>query len=203
MITWNYSVAAADVEYLAVGETKVETFDVTLEDGHGGDVTRTITITITGTNDAPVINSDNAAVTVNEGSPAGNTGTFSDADLSDTVTLSASIGTVTDTGGGTWSWSFNTVDGPEQSQTVTIYADDGHGPAVTTTFSLTVDNVAPMIALSGAATHNESAVTPYNLTVGPITDPGTDTVTSATVLWGDGTFTLCLRPSWQPFRVLR
>src|SRR5947209_12441369 len=43
------------------------------------------------------------------------------------TTLFRSVGTVTKTGtnSGTWSWSFGTTDGPAQSQTVTITANDG------------------------------------------------------------------------------
>src|SRR3569832_1784574 len=55
VITWNYSVAASAVEYLAAGQTKVKTFDNTLEDSQGGNILRTITVTITGTNDDPVL----------------------------------------------------------------------------------------------------------------------------------------------------
>ena len=45
-------------------------------------------------------------------------------------------------------------------------------------------NVAPPIAISGAASVNEGSV--YTLTLGAVTDPGTDTVTSYIVHWGDG-----------------
>ena len=55
-MTWNYSVATAEVEFLAAGQTKDETFDFNVLDGHGGSVPRTVTVTITGTNDAPVLN---------------------------------------------------------------------------------------------------------------------------------------------------
>src|SRR5207244_526406 len=55
VITWNYSVPAGAVEYLAAGQTKVETFTFTLSDGHGGTVDRTVSVTITGTNDAPIL----------------------------------------------------------------------------------------------------------------------------------------------------
>ena len=55
VVTWNYSVAAGAVEYLAKDQTKVETFTITLDDGNGGIVDRTIEVTITGTNDAPVL----------------------------------------------------------------------------------------------------------------------------------------------------
>ncbi|QWE11722.1 VCBS domain-containing protein, partial [Polynucleobacter sp. AP-Titi-500A-B4] len=55
VITWDYKVADSKVEYLAIDETKEETFTITLDDGNGGTVDRTITITITGTNDKPEI----------------------------------------------------------------------------------------------------------------------------------------------------
>jgi VCBS repeat-containing protein len=54
-INWNYSVADSAVEYLAKNQTKVEQFTIALADGNGGIVNRTIEVTITGTNDAPVI----------------------------------------------------------------------------------------------------------------------------------------------------
>src|SRR5207249_5016541 len=93
-------------------------------------------------------------VTVNEGQTASNTGSFSDPGL-DTVTLSASVGTIT-SANGAWSWSFATNDGPDQSQTVTITATDSDGAATTTTFSLVVNNVAPSVAADhGSITVNE------------------------------------------------
>ena len=48
----------------------------------------------------------------------------------------------------------------------------------------TSNNVAPTIAISGAANVNEGSA--YSLTLGAVTDPGTDTVTSYIVHWGDG-----------------
>src|SRR5205823_114533 len=50
--------------------------------------------------------------------------------------------------------------------------------------SVTIHNVAPSIAISGTASVNEGS--PYSLTLGAVTDPGTDTVSSYTVHWGDG-----------------
>jgi VCBS repeat-containing protein len=54
-VTWDYSVAAVDVEYLAAGETKVESFSFNLLDNQGGSVANTVDVIITGTNDAPVV----------------------------------------------------------------------------------------------------------------------------------------------------
>jgi PKD repeat protein len=67
------------------------------------------------------------------------------------VALSASIGTVTKSGtnNGTWTWSFQTSDGPS-TYTVTITANDGNGGITNTTFSLAVNNVAPVVEITGA-----------------------------------------------------
>ncbi|WP_210183553.1 VCBS domain-containing protein, partial [Hoeflea olei] len=86
-ITWNYSVAASAVEYLGANDTKVETFTLTLDDGHGGTVERTVTVTIQGTNDAPVVASADVTGGVTElVTPTGNltdsgTISFTDVDL--------------------------------------------------------------------------------------------------------------------------
>jgi hypothetical protein len=66
MVTWNYSVPASTVEYLAKDQTKVEKFTITLEDGNGGTINRTIEVTITGTNDAPLLATGTALTTINE-----------------------------------------------------------------------------------------------------------------------------------------
>ena len=54
-LTWTYTVADSAVEFLAAGQTKVESFTITLDDQHGGVITRQIDVTITGTADARVI----------------------------------------------------------------------------------------------------------------------------------------------------
>jgi hypothetical protein len=133
-------------------------------------------------NTAPEVAADNDPVTVDEGDTAANTGTYSDAD-GDTVTLSASVGDIVDNLDGTWSWSFSTTDGPDESQTVTIYANDGQDTS-SVSFDLTVNNVAPTIALSGATNVDEGS--PYALNLGAVTDPGDDTVSTYTIYWGDG-----------------
>src|SRR5205823_9384142 len=74
------------------------------------------------------------------------------------------------------------ADGPSD-HTVTVTVDDG-ADATSKTFSVHVGNVPPSIAISGAATANEGSS--YSLTLGAVTDPGTDTVSSYIVHWGDG-----------------
>src|ERR671932_1295906 len=138
-------------------------------------------------NSAPVIANNNASVNVNEGQTAANTGTWSDANAGDTVTLSANVGTVTKSGtnaSGTWSWSYATTDGPTQSTTVTITANDGNGGVTTTNFSLGVANVTPAVTAPAnqAATQGVSS----SFSLGSFTDPGADSPWAVTVNWGDG-----------------
>ena len=89
---------------------------------------------------------DPAELTVDEGSIATMTGTWSyDSDL--TVEFSASMGTVTKTEYtpqlGAWSWSYDTTDGPATS-TVSIFAKAGN-LIRQFDFPLTVENVAPTV----------------------------------------------------------
>ena len=83
------------MEYLAAGQTKVESFTITLDDGNGGLITRQIDVTITGTNDAPVITAQDLIGAVTEQMhPGGNltdsgTITFTDVDLTDVHLVSA------------------------------------------------------------------------------------------------------------------
>jgi hypothetical protein len=133
----------------------------------------------------PTVAADLAAVSANEGSTASNTGSFQDVNGNSTVTLSASVGTVTQNNtNGTWSWSLNVADGPPGSFPVTITATDNQGTAVQTTFTCAVNFVPPTISLSGSATVNEGS--PYTLNLGTVTDPAQDTITGYTINWGDG-----------------
>ncbi|HVF71788.1 MAG TPA: choice-of-anchor Q domain-containing protein, partial [Chthoniobacterales bacterium] len=88
---------------------------------------------------------------------------------------------------GGWSWSYPTTDGPDQSQYVTITATDNGSPNLSSSdiFTLTVNNVAPTIVLTGAGSVDPQ--TSYTLNLGPVSDPGADTVTGYTINWGDGT----------------
>ena len=138
-------------------------------------------------NQAPQVAANGLSVTVNEGSVASMTGTWSDADAGDVVALSASIGSLITAGsnsGGTWSWSHTPDDGPSNSQVVTITADDGTETA-TATFDLIVDNVAPTASLSANPGNVFTGTTvTYNALA---TDPSSaDTTTGFTWSFDDG-----------------
>lgn len=100
-VGWEYLSDAADLAYLAEGETREEAFSVTLRDRESGGLTDTATVrvTITGTNDDPVIDvagstvsgtveefEDGAAGENIETHTVGGTVAFSDRDLTDTHT---------------------------------------------------------------------------------------------------------------------
>ncbi len=168
-------------EWLAAGESATDTFTYDISDGDGGTATGAVSVTIIGTNDRPTITTASSAVAVLEGDTAHNSGTFNDVDSSDIVSLSASIGEVTDVGGGAWSWAWDTSDGPDDSQTVTIAASDGTMES-SVSFTLSVVNVAPTPTVSAALTTEEGS--PYTLNLSS-SDPGNDTVTGWLIDWGD------------------
>ena len=137
-------------------------------------------------NNPPELTTDTDPVVVDAGQTANNTGTVSDAE-GDVVTLSASVGEVTDEGDAEWSWSFDTSDGPAESQTVTITADDGEGGEAEVTFELTVNNVAPTVTEVTVPSEPVASDDQPVSASGTFTDPaGTEDETyTCTVDYGD------------------
>src|SRR5262249_16320875 len=99
VVGWTFSVSEKTVEFLAAGQTLTQTYTVQVADNNGGFTTQDVTITITGTNEAPVITSGVQSGVVTEiagGAPGENTAphslsgavTFTDVDLSDIETSS-------------------------------------------------------------------------------------------------------------------
>jgi VCBS repeat-containing protein len=61
-VGWTYTVDNAKAQYLAKGETVTETYTVTLDDQNGSTTTQDVVITITGTNDIPVLSGAQATL---------------------------------------------------------------------------------------------------------------------------------------------
>jgi|GEM_PF-1249566 len=180
-------------ESLALGETATDTFAYSISDGDGGTATGIVTVTITGENDGPSVSVLNGSVTVPEGTSALNSGGFADMDASDTVTITASIGAITQDAGssGSWSWSFATTDGPTESQQVTITATDSQGASSSVAFDLVVKNVAPRISgFSSSAVPCSGIIENQTVTVSLVfVDPGMGDTHTTVIDWGDGTTT--------------
>lgn len=99
ILIWNFAVADRAVDFLACGETLRLTYNVSVNDGHGGISTEPVTVVISGSNDAPIITSGAQTADITE--RAGATGsvspdvaegtiTFRDVDLTDTHCMTVS-----------------------------------------------------------------------------------------------------------------
>ena len=105
-VGWTFTLSDNDpvLQSLAKGQTITQVYTVTVDDHHGGTVTQDVTVTITGTNDAPTITSDADAaagsVTEDAATPtltAGGTLAIQDLDLIDTHTAEAVFKSATST----------------------------------------------------------------------------------------------------------
>ncbi|HYC32775.1 MAG TPA: VCBS domain-containing protein, partial [Gemmatimonadales bacterium] len=110
-VAWSYAVADGALDFLGANDSVTLTFTVLVEDGNGGTTSQDVIVTVTGTNDQPVIGVADAtgAVTERADLSAGeNTGdlttagaiAFSDEDLSDSHTVSAVLVSATDSAAG-------------------------------------------------------------------------------------------------------
>ena len=66
-VGWTFKVADSVLEKLQVGQTITQKYVVAINDGHGGTAKQTVTVTIIGTNDAPI--ADNEVNTTPEDTP--------------------------------------------------------------------------------------------------------------------------------------
>ena len=179
-VTWSYDVADSKLDFLAAGEVLTLTYTATVDNGHGGVVSTPLTVTITGTNDAPVITAHtNGAVTEDATAPnLTSTGTvsFTDVDLTDTHTVSvqpvgttlgtltASVSTDTSNGlGGQVSWTYTVADsatdylaaGQTKVEHFTVTVSDGHGGTTSQDVAVTItgtDEAPTIVAGSTTAT---------------------------------------------------
>ncbi len=94
-------------------------------------------------NEAPTVGVTGVKTGGNQGGTATINGTYDDRD-GDAVTLSASQGTITDTGGGNWSWTQN-LGAEETSKTVFITGTDSKGNTGQAPFELEVGATAPTL----------------------------------------------------------
>ena len=156
---------------------------VNVSDGDGG--TATDTFRVTASNLPPTAGAG-AGRTVAEGTPVTLTATVSDPGAGDTHayqwSVSASNGQVVPAGTDP---SFTLTPTDQGTYTVSLRVTDDDGAFASDVVVISVSDVAPAVALSGAATVPEGS--PYLLTIGAVADPGADTVAQYRVHWGDGT----------------
>ncbi|WP_211186997.1 VCBS domain-containing protein, partial [Achromobacter sp. Bel] len=112
---WTYTLNnnAANVQGLKEGQQVTDTINVTVDDGHGGKATLPVTVTITGTNDAPVITGQTTG-TVTEDFTLTSTGklTVTDADVGQSgvaaqTNVVGKYGTFSIDANGNWTYTLN------------------------------------------------------------------------------------------------
>ncbi len=159
------------------------TLTVVVTDDEGASGTATATVNVA--NVAPSVDAG-GDTSLAEGDTLSRSGSFSDPGA-DTWTATVDYGDGTQVGALTlnpdksFSLSHTYADDGSYSVTVTVADDDASGSA---SFSVTVANVAPSVDLSGDP--NVAEGSPYTLSISAVSDPGTDTVSSYLVAWGDG-----------------
>jgi hypothetical protein len=102
-----------------------------------------VVVTDANGNEAPTVDTNGTSTTAAQSAPATMKGTYDDRD-GDAVSLSASSGTVTDDGGGRWTWTEN-VGAEAASKTVFITATDSKGNHGQAPFDLNVTPTAPTL----------------------------------------------------------
>ncbi len=149
---------AVGTEISLQGTVSGDNFDDVLSDNPDTVAAGDATITPYHGNQPPVVAADNATVSGFAGDELANTGTWSDPDDGQTVTLSASTGALVQNGDGTWSWSITPATSTEDPVTVTITANDGTGLAnaetqATFTYEAALRPQAIDFELAGTSSH--------------------------------------------------
>jgi PKD repeat protein len=177
LLTWTPDEAQGPATY---------TFDVVVTDDEGARAAQPVTIHVAEVNLGPDL-APIAEQAVAEGDTLSFTVTATDPDVpANGLTFSlepgAPAGATIDPATGLFAWT--PADGPGEV-TVGIRVTDDGDPALSDveTVEITVGNVAPVLAVTGAAAVEEGA--PYLLALGA-TDPGQDTITQWVITWGDG-----------------
>ena len=136
---------------------------------------------------APQVATTAADATGNEGDTLTTSGSFSDLDGNNTLTVTkvSGDGTVTDNGSGSWSWSLSTND--DGTGSVVVQASDGEHTDAQDSFTWTASDVKPELSALTLTGNNATACLAGN-SVGlsfSFTSASVDTITGS-IDWGDG-----------------
>src|SRR5205085_1246428 len=193
-LTWTYTVADSAIASLGAGQTKVESFTITLDDQNGGVINKQIDVTITGTNDVPVIGGvsigsvteDNGAAGIVAGDlTTGGALTIADVDAGQSnfaiqagTAGSNHHGTFTLAANGNWTYSADNTQaaiqqlgaGQSITDSFTAVSFDGTASQVVTV-TIHGTNDVPVIGgvVTGSVTENVAVVSNHLSTGGALT----------------------------------
>ncbi|AZD97384.1 VCBS domain-containing protein [Pseudomonas chlororaphis] len=200
---WTYTLAngidgvAGAVQSLKAGESHDEVFSVQVSDGLGGVDTQLVTITVTGSNDAPVLSfaSGNDAGAAQEDTTLSVSGQFSSADIDHDASAiwsingspTGSYGSIAVDGSGQWTYTLaNGTDGvagavqslkagESHDEVFSVQVSDGLGGVDTQLVTITVTGTNDAAVLSSASVTlsetNAPLTTGGSLTVSDIDSP--------------------------------
>ena len=162
------------VQGLGVGESLTDTFTFTASDGHGGTASSTLTVTINGSNDAPVLAATVVGVDKDTAVTSGALPMPTDVDVHDTVSFTpltnapGSYGTFSVDADGNYTYVLDTslpavqALGPTDSltDTFTVTVTDNHGGSSSTVVTMSVNgggNDAPSVTAALASIGEDTA----------------------------------------------
>ncbi|MBK0400858.1 VCBS domain-containing protein [Limibaculum sp. M0105] len=214
---WSFEIDDALLESLPEGQTLTQRYDVTIDDRNGGTATETVTVTLTGANDAAVIGSpgdpgNDDAVTEDEtASTLTATGVLaiSDADtgedtFSTTVApVGAPLGTLVLAADGSYTYSVanaavqHLADGATHVDRFTVTSDDGTTREVAFTVTGTNDVAVISGTDSGSVTEDTSLNTGGVLSVSDSDDGEAALQAVSDVAGSYGSFTVAADGTWS------
>jgi len=160
-----------------------DSFTYRVSDGVSQSGSATVSLTVNPVNDLPTADSVTTQ-SVNEGQSVNLTVVGHDVDVGDSLTYSMVSGPGSiDANSG--AYSYLAVDG-DSYHSARVRVSDGHVDSFFDVFfDISVHNVAPTLAVTGAGTAQIGVA--YNLDLSA-SDPGDDTLTGWSIAWGDGSF---------------
>ena len=189
--TYTLNNAAPEVQALAEGESHQDAFSVTITDEHGATATTTLSLTLTGANDAPVITSGgNQTFSLADGHTVSSDITASDVDHNSTLSYSVAhsgpgdaLGVLTVDAAGHTTYTpgdgaHGLADGAQASDVFSVTVSDEHGATASTnlTFNVTGVNTPPVITAGGNVNLTLADQNPVSGSV-TATDANHDTLT--------------------------
>jgi VCBS repeat-containing protein len=153
-LTWHYSVDNADIQFLAQGQSLIQSYSVSITDSHGATTVQDITVAIAGSNDVPTAVNDNV---------------IADAGANGLVDIPSWMLTANDTDPDTIDHlSVNSVGGGSGGSAVqfgdAIFLDDAT-PGGSFTYTAT-DGIATSNTATATVTNNDTSVTALSGTSG-------------------------------------